>query len=71
MMLTFPDGPEEGAQHSPRMMPLGWAGLCQMSRTELVRTSGNRMPTGGPGTGWGAGSYFLIYCKCFVLASLL
>lgn len=35
---------------SPRMIPLGCAGDCQMSRTELVRTSGNRIPTGGPGT---------------------
>ena len=38
------------ADLSPRMMPLGWAGGCQMSLTEEVLTSGNRMPTGGPGT---------------------
>lgn len=31
-------------------MPLGCEGDCQISRTEVVRTSGNRMPTGGPGT---------------------
>lgn len=31
-------------------MPLGWAGGCQMSRTEVVLTSGKRIPTGGPGT---------------------
>lgn len=31
-------------------MPLGWAGDCQIRRTEVVRTSGNRIPTGGPGT---------------------
>ena len=31
-------------------MPLGWDGDCQMRRTDVVRTSGNRMPTGGPGT---------------------
>lgn len=36
--------------NSPRIMPLGWAGGCQMSRTELVLTSGKRIPTGGPGT---------------------
>lgn len=33
------------------MMPLGAAGGCQISRTDVVLTSGNRMPMGGPGTG--------------------
>lgn len=32
------------------MIPLGCAGGCQMSLTDVVLTSGNRMPTGGPGT---------------------
>lgn len=32
------------------MMPLGAVGGCQISRTDVVLTSGNRMPTGGPGT---------------------
>lgn len=31
-------------------MPLGCAGGCQMSLTDVVLTSGKRMPTGGPGT---------------------
>lgn len=31
-------------------MPLGCEGDCQISRTDVVRTSGNRIPTGGPGT---------------------
>lgn len=31
-------------------MPLGWAGGCQISLTDVVLTSGKRMPTGGPGT---------------------
>lgn len=31
-------------------MPFGWAGDCQIRRTDVVRTSGNRIPTGGPGT---------------------
>lgn len=35
---------------APRMMPLGCAGGCQMSLTEVVLTSGKRIPTGGPGT---------------------
>lgn len=43
-------GPGKG-KGSPRMMPLGAAGGCQISRTDVVLTSGNRMPTGGPGTG--------------------
>lgn len=43
-------GPGKG-KALPRMMPLGAAGGCQTSRTDVVRTSGNRMPTGGPGTG--------------------
>lgn len=45
------------APHLPRMMPLGSAGGCQMSRTKVVLTSGKRIPTGGPGTGgerWGS-----------------
>ena len=47
----FPQpGPGKG-KALPRMMPLGAAGGCQTSRTDVVRTSGNRMPTGGPGTG--------------------
>lgn len=37
--------------HLPRIIPLGWAGDCQISLTEVVRTSGNKIPTGGPGTG--------------------
>lgn len=32
------------------MMPLGCAGDCQIKRTEVVLTSGKRIPTGGPGT---------------------
>ena len=35
---------------SPRMIPFGCAGGCQVRHTEEVRTSGNRIPTGGPGT---------------------
>lgn len=46
------------------MMPLGCEGDCQMSRTEVVRTSGNRMPTGGPGTaGKQKTSYIYIFKK--------
>lgn len=36
--------------NSPSIIPLGCAGGCQISLTELVLTSGNKMPTGGPGT---------------------
>lgn len=36
--------------YKPSIMPLGCEGDCQISRTEVVRTSGNRIPTGGPGT---------------------
>lgn len=44
--------PEHGeGKSSPRMMPLGAAGGCQISRTDVVLTSGKRMPMGGPGTG--------------------
>lgn len=43
-------GPGQGSG-LPRMMPLGAAGGCQISRTDVVLTSGNRMPIGGPGTG--------------------
>lgn len=39
------------SSHLPRMTPLGAVGGCQMSRTEVVLTSGNSIPTGGPGTG--------------------
>lgn len=49
LLLLWP-GPGKG-KALPRMMPLGAAGGCQTSRTDVVRTSGNRMPTGGPGTG--------------------
>lgn len=47
---SFFPGPGQG-EGSPRMMPLGAAGGCQISRTDVVLTSGNRMPMGGPGTG--------------------
>lgn len=46
----------------PRMMPLGWAGGCQMSRTEVVLTSGKRIPTGGPGTAISEITH-LVICK--------
>lgn len=36
--------------NSPSIIPLGCAGGCQISLTEVVLTSGNKMPTGGPGT---------------------
>lgn len=48
----------------PRMMPLGVAGGCQISRTEVVLTSGNRMPTGGPGTGGDKGEAGDSECSC-------
>jgi hypothetical protein len=32
------------------MIPFGVAGGCQISLTDVVLTSGNRMPMGGPGT---------------------
>lgn len=37
-------------ENPPKIMPLGCAGGCQISLTEVVLTSGKRMPTGGPGT---------------------
>lgn len=34
----------------PNMMPLGSPGGCQTTLTDVSRTSGNNMRTGGPGT---------------------